>query len=260
MTNGNLFDTPHRGPEIKGEGVQHENVNRLQSQATHAKAARASMLIIWSYYRQVIDKNQHVKNAIDLVRRLSDLMHAREHAHTHQLKDIDNSIEQLRNRLNTKRAITNQRLIGLRKGCTTDPTSSEPGNWDWTSCENVADEYIYCDALTELFSAQLASLSRTIRFLSRVISDGWRGDMASQATIKGLAEDISSGKMNVWNAEIYSAIVDASKFFGSYIPNSSNALRDMCFNSSPSMTHYFYGHRNIVLATPTCPKNGHWRY
>ena len=205
------------------------NVNRLQSQA-----ARASMLIVWNYYRQVIDKNQHVKYAIDLVRQLSDLMHAREHAHAHQLKDIDNSIEQMRNRLNAKRATTNQ-LVGLEKDCTT----SELGNWDWPEIDNAEDNFIYCNALTELFSTQLASLSRMIRFLSRVISDGWRGDMASQATIKGLAEDISSGRMDVWNAEIYSVIVDASKFFGPYIPNSSNALRDMCFNASHSMTHYF---------------------
>ena len=184
------------------------NVNRLQSQATHAKAARASMLIVWNYYRQVIDKNQHVKNAIDLVRQLSDLMHAREHAHAHQLKDIDDSIEQIRDSLDKVRARTRMCLIGgLGQSYTTgtEPAQPERDEWDWNWCENVADEYIYCDALVSTFSTQQENLSRMIHFLRKCRTSAERGDTTSKATIEGLAKDISKGVMNIWNAESYSA-------------------------------------------------------
>ncbi|MCR2831349.1 hypothetical protein NR402_13820 [Acidithiobacillus ferrooxidans] len=179
------------------------NINRLQSQAAHAKAARASMLIVWNYYRQVIDKNQHVKNALNLVRQLADLMHAREHAHAHQLKDIDNSIKQIRNDLNKVRARTRMCLIGGPTG--TEPAQLERNEWDWDYCENVADEYIYCDALVSTFSTQQENLSRMIYFLRKCRTSAGRGDTTSLATIEGLAKDISKGIINIWNAESHSA-------------------------------------------------------
>ena len=153
--------------------------------------------IVNNYYRQIISKKRHVENAMDLVRRLAELTHAREHAHPRQLKDIDNSIEQIRNDLKIARATTNQRLVG----CTTGPApSADLGDWDWPDIDNAEDNPIFCNALKDVFSTQLANLSRLIR----MISGGWH----SRATIKTLAEDISSGRLNIWNAENHAAIAD----------------------------------------------------